>query len=117
MSGLTSYLSGLSAEEAVARSYEGGGASVLEHRWRGPCGEIDLIARSGSTIVFVEVKKAKDFATAASRISARQLERIFRSATEYLGRFPLGQDTDARLDVALVDGSGAIEIIENAHMG
>ncbi|MBT8408671.1 MAG: YraN family protein [Alphaproteobacteria bacterium] len=116
MSGLTSHLSGLCAEDAVAAHYTASGCKMLERRWNGPGGEIDLIAERAGTVVFIEVKRAKDFATAASRVSARQIARIFASASHYLARFPTGLDTDARFDVALVDGSGAVEIIENANM-
>lgn len=116
MNGQRSYLSGLSAEDAVAQAYQRSGASVLARRWRGPGGEIDLIVEQAGTVVFVEVKMAKNIATAASRITARQIARIFASAAAYLGDLPAGAETDARFDVALVDGSGVIEIIENAHM-
>ena len=43
--GLRSHLSGLAAEEAVARQYDGAGRPVCARRWRGSAGEIDLIAR------------------------------------------------------------------------
>lgn len=116
MSGLTSHFSGLCAEDAVGAHYAAAGSTILERRWNGPGGEIDLIAERGGTIVFIEVKRARDFATAASRVSARQIARILASASHYLARFPAGLDTDARFDVALVDESGAVEIIENANM-
>lgn len=116
MSGLTSYLAGAAAEIAVGDRYAAAGHEVLERRWRGKGGEIDLIVRDGATFVFVEVKRARDMATAASRVTARQMGRITRAATEYLGRQPAGQLSEARIDVALVDGTGAIEILENASM-
>lgn len=113
----TNYHAGFSAEQAVAKHYRDRGALLRETRWRGPCGEIDLILSEGDTVVFVEVKKSRTHAQAVERVTARQLGRILRSAEDYLGQCPAGTLTDARLDVALVDASGGIEIIPNASMG
>lgn len=113
----TNYHAGLSAELAVARHYLDRGAQLRETRWRGRCGEIDLILSEGDRVVFVEVKKSRTHAAAVQRITARQLGRILRSAEDYLGHCPKGALTEARLDVALVDAQGVIEIIPNASMG
>ncbi len=115
MSGAVSYHAGLSAEEQVAREYARKGHRPCRHRWRGQGGEIDLIARDGKGFIFIEVKKARDFARAAERLTLRQLRRIHAAASEFMASMPLGLDTPARIDVALVDGMGRIEIIENAY--
>ncbi|MFP7570985.1 YraN family protein [Marivita sp. S2033] len=112
----TNYHAGVSAEKSVERFYETQGARLRETRWRGPGGEIDLIVSEGERIVFVEVKKSRTHAEAAQRITARQMGRIMRSAEAYLGLCPCGALTDARVDVALVDAQGAIEIVPNAGM-
>lgn len=112
MSGADSYYNGLAAEEAVARRYVAAGLTVAARRWRGRSGEIDLIFRQGRTLVFVEVKQGRDFARAAERLSMRQLERIWAAAGEFLGSEPAGQDSDVRVDAALVDDLGRIDIIE-----
>ena len=117
MSGLLSYKSGLCAEEAVARHYAQSGATVAEKRWRRGAGEIDLIVRDGTSVVFVEVKKAATHAAAAARITTRQMARIHASASEFLGGEPAGQNTECRFDVALVDAMGRIEIVSNAYCG
>lgn len=102
------------AEEIVARHYENRGFTVIERRWRGAGGEIDLILRGPEGLVFVEVKHSATSAAAALRITPRQVERIYASAGQYLEREPQGQLTPMRFDAALVDGSGAVEILENA---
>lgn len=112
--GQVAYHSGVAAERIVALDYERRGLRIVQRRWRGPGGEIDLIARNRSALVFVEVKKARTFAQAAERLSARQMQRIQLSALDYLGAEPSGQLTELRFDVALVDQKGQVEIIENA---
>ncbi|WP_035248802.1 YraN family protein [Actibacterium atlanticum] len=114
MSGKQSYLAGMAAESCVGREYERRGLQVLETRWRGQGGEIDLIARDRDEIVFVEVKKSKDFAGAAAKISTQQIERIFMAASEFVERLPMGQLTPMRFDAALVDGMGRVDIREGA---
>lgn len=114
MSGKTSYLAGLSAEDQVARDYCARGHQIAATRWRGSRGEIDLIARDGEGLIFIEVKKARDFARAAERLPPAQMRRIYGAASEFLAGEPNGQNSDVRFDVALVDQSGQLKIIENA---
>ena len=117
MSGRVGYHSGRVAEEIVARHYAETGRRIEGRRWRGRAGEIDLIAREGEGLVFIEVKKSRDFAGAAERLSARQMQRIYAAASEFLAGEPRGQDTEVRFDVALVDGTGRLRIVENAFPG
>lgn len=116
--GLTAYHSGLAAEDIVAEQYARAGHAVLARRWRGTCGEIDLIARDRDNdgVIFIEVKKSRSHAQAAARLTHRQLERIFGAGSEFLGTQPNGQLTAARIDIALVNSSGQVSIIENASM-
>jgi putative endonuclease len=113
MSGIVSYHAGLAAEDAVEATY---GLPVAARRWRGTTGEIDLILRDGEGLIFVEVKRARDFARAAERLSRAQAERIWSTAAEFLSGEPRGQLTDARVDLALVDGVGRVQIIENVTL-
>ncbi len=112
--GQTAFFSGLSAEQAVERTYIRRGYQILARRWRGKAGEVDLIARTGACVVFVEVKKSRSFAAAAERLGRRQMQRITGAAAEFLATEPDGQDTEARFDAALVDGHGRTRILENA---
>jgi putative endonuclease len=114
MSGLVSYHAGLAAEGMVARHYLDSGRTIAAQRWRGQGGEIDLVARDGAQVIFIEVKKSDTHARAAEALSARQMARIYSAAEEFLGGEPLGQLTEARFDVALVDAMGRIEVLENA---
>lgn len=112
--GSVSYHAGQAAELQVAAHYERRGFTIAHRRWRGAGGEIDLIARNAEGVVFVEVKASTCFEAAAARISRRQIDRIYASAAEFLDGEPKGQLTNARFDAALVDRSGAVQIVENA---
>ena len=111
--GQVAYQDGLAAEDAVCRDYLARGYRLGQKRWRGRCGEIDLIFRGGDGFVFVEVKKARTLDQAAQRLSERQLWRIARSAEDYVGRVAEDPLTPMRLDLATVDGSGRISVLEN----
>ncbi|MEM1129423.1 MAG: YraN family protein [Pseudomonadota bacterium] len=116
MSGTLSYHAGLTAEDAVAAAYTRRGLRLVARRWRGQGGEIDLVfADIAAATVFVEVKYARTLSQAAGRVSLRQAARITAAAAEYLDGHG-GQNQSARIDVALVDAAGRVEIIENALM-
>jgi putative endonuclease len=117
MSGLASYHGGLAAEDQVVQHYARRGIEVVIRRWRGTRGEIDLIARHGGEVIFIEVKSSRTHDAAMAHLSPAQIVRICETATEFLAGEPNGQLTDIRIDVALVDGRGRIEIVENAFAG
>lgn len=116
MTGLTGYHAGLVAEDIVANDYVRRNHGIAARRWRGRSGEVDLIARDGDTVVFIEVKKSRTFARAATRLGRGQMDRICASASEFLAGEPKGQLTDVRFDLAVVDAIGAVRVIENAFM-
>lgn len=115
-SGRAGYEAGVAAELRVAQDYERRGFPIARRRWRGQAGEIDLIARDGEGLVFVEVKKSRSFDRALERLSRRQIARLRTAAEEYLGTQPRGSLTDVRFDVALLDAHGQIRVIENAFL-
>jgi putative endonuclease len=114
LQGKVGYLAGLAAEDSVARDYDRRGLPIISRRWRGTGGEVDLIARDGTGVVFIEVKKSRTLALAAGRLGRRQMDRLCMAASEFVGSQPRGQLTEIRFDLAMVDGMGKIEIIENA---
>lgn len=112
--GRASHFGGHAAEDIVQRHYQSLGAATRERRWRGRGGEIDLIFEQAGEMLFVEVKAAADFATAAARLGSGQIARLREAAEEYLSIQPEQSPGDCRFDVALVDATGRIEVIENA---
>jgi putative endonuclease len=64
------------------------GYSVLARRFRTPMGEIDIVARRGDMLVFVEVKARPDTDAALFSLTERQLRRIARAADAFVARYP-----------------------------
>ena len=114
LTGMLANLAGQNAELQVAADYQRRGHHLSANRWRGKAGEVDLIFNQGAEVIFVEVKKARNFSDAAARISARQQHRICLAAEEYLGTQPMGLNTPMRVDAALVNARGEVQILENA---
>ena len=77
------------------------GYHVIARGFRVPVGEIDIIARRGRTLAFVEVK-ARSGDYAADALSPSQRRRIVRAAEAFLKVRPGLADLDLRLDVMLV---------------
>ncbi len=73
--------------------------TLLAHSYRSRFGEIDLIARKGRFLVFVEVKLRRnaDFAAAREFVDARKQDRIRTTASAYLAENP--SDLQPRFDV------------------
>jgi putative endonuclease len=77
---------GAAAEELAARHLLAHGLSIVERNFRVRGGEIDLIARDGKTLVFVEVRLRSrgDFGGAAASITAQKQQRVILAARHYL---------------------------------
>lgn len=114
--GAMAFQAGQAAEDQVARLYADRGEAICARRWRGRAGEIDLIARDGDKVIFIEVKQSRTHDEAAAHLGPRQMQRIWNAATEFLAGEPQGQLTEVRLDVALVDGMGRVQVIRDAWM-
>lgn len=112
MNSAIAYHSGLAAEDSAARRYSAEGGSIRAARWRCPEGELDLVVEMPGEIVFVEVKARRRHA--AESVTARQWLRIGAAASRYLAEHTDG-DMPCRFDLALVDGMGRLERIENAR--
>jgi putative endonuclease len=79
---------GKHGEDVAVRELERRGYAILDRRYRTRHGEIDIVARDGETIVFVEVKArlTGEFGTAAEAVTERKQHRLARMAVEYLAR-------------------------------
>ena len=77
------------------------GYRTLERRFRSPSGEIDLIAKRGRLVVYVEVK-ARRGAQERAEVRDRQRRRIRRAAEHFLKLRPELSSCDQRFDVVLI---------------
>jgi len=112
--GAKAHRTGVLAEESAARFLEARGFQILGRRYKTPHGEIDLIAREGDVIVFVEVKARPSQVQAAYALTARQWARLEAAALHYTAE-TLQNQIDMRFDVVLVDANGVCERVENAR--
>lgn len=93
---------GLSAETIAAWLLRFEAYRILARRFRTPLGEIDLVARRGRTLVFVEVKARATAEAALDAVSPRSRARILAAADLWVARHPRYADHDRRFDVVLV---------------
>ena len=95
-------LFGKTGEDLACRELERRGYAIVARRWRRRQGEIDIIARDGATLVFVEVKARERLDDAAEAILPRQQRRIIAAAEAWLARHPDDVNSNIRFDVVLV---------------
>ena len=95
---------GSAAEALAARFLQSQGLTIIARNYRCRGGEIDLIARDGPSLVFVEVRLRRNtaFGGAATSITAKKRRRLGFAAKHYLGR--LGREPPCRFDAILLDG-------------
>ena len=93
---------GRAAEVFCALSLWLRGYRILARRFKTPLGEIDIVARRGSVLAFVEVKARINFDQAAQSISMQQRNRIARAAEIFLQRHPSQTRRRMRFDAMLV---------------
>jgi putative endonuclease len=93
---------GISAESRAAAFLVAKGFRILARRWRCPFGEIDIVARRRSLLVFVEVKARETLDDAAESVTPRQRQRIVAAAEAWLATYPQRSVQDMRLDAILV---------------
>lgn len=93
---------GLMAEARCALGLRLRGYRVLARRYKAPVGEVDIVARRGRTLVFVEVKARGSLDAAAEALTERQRRRILAAARMFLARHPHLAGLDSRFDVMLV---------------
>ena len=104
----------IAVDHLKARGYE-----ILVQNYRTRLGEVDIIAREGDTIVFVEVKARRSdrYGNAKAAVTWKKQRRISMVALQYLKENDLTQ-CSARFDVVAIGGpaeaGSEIEIVKNA---
>ena len=104
---------GRSGEDRAAAFVTAAGYRVISRNVRLPGGEIDLVCKDGSTIVFIEVKSRANrrFGSALAAVDARKRKKLRRLAADYL-QF-VDPTARPRFDVITLDGE-RIALVRNA---
>jgi len=110
---------GRKGEQKAAEFLTHKGYRILKQNYRWARGEIDIVARDGDTLVFVEVKTkagSSDFGEPETWVTPRKQQQIGQVALRYLQENEI-VDTDCRFDVVAVtykQGQWRLKHIENA---
>ena len=112
---------GLEGERLAEAFLRRSGLKTADRRYSTPVGELDLIMRDGSTIVFVEVKtrSSRQWADPEEAVSLPKQRKMARCAQWYL-RHKRCEDRPCRFDIVAVilpeDGEPEIEHLPDAFL-
>ena len=110
---------GKSGETYACRELERRGYAIVARRFRTRRGEIDVIARDGETLVFVEVKARRStrYGTPLEAVTPFKRDRLLRMAAEYVLAKGVA-NANCRFDVvSVLFGEGLrprVEVVKNA---
>jgi putative endonuclease len=106
---------GADAEAAACAFLEDSGLRIVERNFRARGGEIDVVARAGELLVFVEVRfrEGEEFGAPEETVGLAKRRRIASAARDYLARIPLSSWKEARFDVVAVAGRGPDAVIRH----
>lgn len=100
---LSSYQLGRQSEDWVVQHLEQAGWLILARNFRGRRGEIDVVARQGAVIVFVEIKSSQR-KPPFEALQPRQIGRVRAAAQEFIQKARLSLESEMRFDVFRVWG-------------
>jgi putative endonuclease len=101
-------------EDLAVLHLEAQGLEVLDRNWRCREGELDVVARDGRTLVFVEVKSRTStaYGEPAEAVSPRKARRIHGLASAWLAEQRPAGRWDLRFDVvSVLRTSGIPEVL------
>ena len=108
---------GIDCETIAVNCLKEHGYQIIKRNYRTKFGEIDIIAKDGDTIVFVEVKARKSTAyNPKEAVTGSKKRKISMVALYYL-KTTRQTNVRARFDVVAIDSgktSGTVEIVKNA---
>jgi putative endonuclease len=107
---------GIKGEEEAARFLTRSGFAILDRNVRTRAGEIDLVAKEGKTLVFVEVKTRRDLEgdPPQAGVHTRKQNRLAKLAHGYLKLKRIRQ-TPCRFDVVavIINDEGGVKAIRH----
>lgn len=111
-------ITGKKGEDLATEYLRKKGYAIIQRNYRVRYGEIDIIAKYNSVLIFIEVKTRRGtfLETPLAAVTKKKRIQISKAAQEYLSK-KKAFDCDARFDViaiSFVDKRPGIEHIENA---
>src|SRR6185436_2464072 len=109
---------GKTGEDLAVQELERRGYAIVARRYRQRGGELDIIARDGPTLVFVEAKArgGRAYGAAAEAVTPMKRRKIAALAIEYMVRHHLGT-CPCRFDVVAIhleSGAPVVDVFQNA---
>ncbi len=108
---------GAAGEQAAAAYLQRHGYEIVTTRWRCRAGEIDIIAREGGELVFIEVRtRSAGIDSAIESITPQKQRQMLRVAAEYIDRHE-SEETVWRVDAVVLGAARdlfQVEIIRDA---
>ncbi|MFW2830116.1 YraN family protein [Sphingomonas sp. ID0503] len=108
--------SGRTAEFIAANYLRLKGWTILDIRVRTPAGEVDLVARRGNIVAFVEVKSRNSEAALDLSLDRRRLIRVAAAAEILIPRYGREGD-DFRIDAVLIAPGKLPRHLEHVWIG
>lgn len=90
------------SESLAAWALRAKGYRIVDRNFRCPFGEIDVVARKGDLIAFVEVKARPTLSAAVDAVSYRAQRRISKSGEAWIGRQRDWEKLSWRFDIVAV---------------
>ncbi len=110
-------------EGVAAVQLEAAGYAIVARNWRCAAGEIDLVARDGETLVFVEVKtrRGRAYGAPEEALTPRKAQKLLQLGAQYVYEQALG-DINWRIDLVAIelDARGLLlrcDHVRNAVLG
>ena len=100
---------------AACAFLEARGMRIVERNFQVRGGEVDIVAREGDILVFVEVRfrEGEEFGAPEETVGLAKRRRIVSTAREYISRIPRDSWREARFDVVAVVGTGPDTLIRH----
>ncbi|MCS7261737.1 MAG: YraN family protein [Anaerolineae bacterium] len=108
---------GREGEQIAAVYLQRQGYTILEHNWRCRRGEVDIVARDGDSLVFVEVRtwRSGQYGPPEASITPRKQAKILEVAQSYLQAAGL-DDVKWRIDVVAIEMDDVTRVKRLSHI-
>ena len=118
MNSISRIQTGKRGEDIAVAYLKNRGYRIIERNYKCLFGEIDIVAKDGDTVVFVEVKsrKSEKFGDPQGAVGREKQKKISRISLKYLDEKHL-YPCDARFDVVaikMLPAGSIVELIQNA---